>query len=118
MMVGITDNPVLRAPTTGGQYHWVSEFAPREHQKFLSYLMGWLCVLGWQTSVSDFPCVPVPPLCIQVVGAIYLSTCLSTEKHAIQEKKDNAKTHFLTISYYHSAPPRPLWQEHKSKAWS
>ncbi|ORY59965.1 amino acid/polyamine transporter I [Pseudomassariella vexata] len=37
------------APTTGGQYHWVSEFSPRKHQKFLSYLMGWLCVLGWQT---------------------------------------------------------------------
>jgi len=28
------------APTSGGQYHWVSEFAPREHQKFLSYLVG------------------------------------------------------------------------------
>lgn len=37
-----------RAPTTGGQYHWVSEFSPRKYQKFLSYLMGWLCVLGWQ----------------------------------------------------------------------
>lgn len=37
-----------RAPTTGGQYHWISEFSPRKHQKFLSYLMGWLCVLGWQ----------------------------------------------------------------------
>ncbi|KAK9780448.1 putative Amino acid transporter [Seiridium cardinale] len=40
------------APTTSGQYHWVSEFAPRKHQKFLSYLMGWLCVLGWQTSCA------------------------------------------------------------------
>ncbi|KAK3312091.1 putative GABA permease [Apodospora peruviana] len=36
------------APTTGGQYHWVSEFAPASAQKFLSYLVGWLCVLGWQ----------------------------------------------------------------------
>lgn len=40
------------APTTGGQYHWVSEFAPRKHQKFLSYVMGWLCVLGWQTGAA------------------------------------------------------------------
>ncbi|KAK5156749.1 hypothetical protein LTS14_004962 [Recurvomyces mirabilis] len=39
------------APTAGGQYHWVSEFAPREHQRFLSYLTGWLCVLGWQTGL-------------------------------------------------------------------
>ncbi|KAF2766876.1 amino acid transporter [Teratosphaeria nubilosa] len=36
------------APTTGGQYHWVSEFAPRSAQKQLSYIVGWLCVLGWQ----------------------------------------------------------------------
>ncbi|KAK1750187.1 putative amino-acid permease [Echria macrotheca] len=36
------------APTSGGQYHWVSEFAPRSAQKFLSYLVGWLSVLGWQ----------------------------------------------------------------------
>ena len=28
------------APTSGGQYHWVSEFAPREHQRFLSYVVG------------------------------------------------------------------------------
>ncbi|POS72858.1 hypothetical protein DHEL01_v208755 [Diaporthe helianthi] len=41
-----TDN--FRAPTTGGQYHWISEFSPKKHQKFLSYIMGWLCVLGWQ----------------------------------------------------------------------
>ena len=38
-----------RAPTSGGQYHWVSEFAPKEYQKFISYIVGWLCVLGWQT---------------------------------------------------------------------
>jgi choline transport protein len=28
------------APTSGGQYHWVSEFAPQEWQKFLSYTSG------------------------------------------------------------------------------
>lgn len=43
---------IHRAPTTGGQYHWISEFAPREYQKFISYMMGWLCVLGWQTSCA------------------------------------------------------------------
>ncbi|EUC36330.1 hypothetical protein COCVIDRAFT_38996 [Bipolaris victoriae FI3] len=41
------------APTSGGQYHWVSEFAPRKHQKFLSYVVGWLCVLGWQTGIAS-----------------------------------------------------------------
>ncbi|CAN8104703.1 unnamed protein product [Discula destructiva] len=36
------------APTSGGQYHWVSEFAPAEYQQFLSYLVGWQSVLSWQ----------------------------------------------------------------------
>lgn len=40
------------APTAGGQYHWISEFAPPSAQKILSYLMGWLCVLGWQSGVA------------------------------------------------------------------
>ncbi|KAI8943864.1 hypothetical protein NX059_001836 [Plenodomus lindquistii] len=40
------------APTAGGQYHWVSEFAPRNCQKFLSYMVGWLGVLGWQTAAA------------------------------------------------------------------
>jgi len=39
------------APTSGGQYHWVSEFAPRNCQKFLSYMTGWLCATGWQCGV-------------------------------------------------------------------
>ncbi|KJK65787.1 amino acid permease GABA permease [Aspergillus parasiticus SU-1] len=40
------------APTAGGQYHWVSEFAPRKHQKFLSYASGWLSALAWQSVVA------------------------------------------------------------------
>ncbi|KAK3672945.1 hypothetical protein LTR78_007055 [Recurvomyces mirabilis] len=35
------------APTAGGQYHWVSELAPRRVQSFLSYITGWLVSLGW-----------------------------------------------------------------------
>ncbi|KAF2473755.1 amino acid transporter [Lindgomyces ingoldianus] len=40
------------APTSGGQYHWVSEFAPPSCQKFLSYLVGWLGMLGWSTAAA------------------------------------------------------------------
>lgn len=40
------------APTSGGQYHWVSEFAPRSQQKFLSYIVGWLAALGWQALIA------------------------------------------------------------------
>lgn len=41
------------APTAGGQYHWVSEFAPKSGQQFLSYVTGWICVLGWQTGITS-----------------------------------------------------------------
>jgi choline transport protein len=48
-----TDPLLHRAPTSGGQYHWVSEFAPPQHQKFISFIIGWLCVLGWQTGAAN-----------------------------------------------------------------
>jgi amino acid transporter len=35
------------APKSGGQYHWVSEFAPRSIQKPLSYFAGWMATLSW-----------------------------------------------------------------------
>lgn len=41
-----------RAPTSGGQYHWVSEFAPKRLQKFLSYLVGWVTVFGSLTACA------------------------------------------------------------------
>ncbi|KAL8691202.1 MAG: hypothetical protein Q9224_004231 [Gallowayella concinna] len=39
------------SPTAGGQYHWVSEFAPASCQKYLSYISGWLLAMGWQGAV-------------------------------------------------------------------
>ncbi|KAJ5518554.1 Amino acid/polyamine transporter I [Penicillium expansum] len=39
------------APTAGGQYHWVSEFAPKRGQKYLSYITGWLSAMGWQCAI-------------------------------------------------------------------
>ncbi|KAK5064929.1 hypothetical protein LTR84_000763 [Exophiala bonariae] len=41
------------SPTAGGQYHWVSEFAPRRWQKQLSYLSGWLTAIGWQVYLAS-----------------------------------------------------------------
>lgn len=38
--------------TAGAQYHWISEFAPPNCQKQLSYVVGWLGVLGWQIGVT------------------------------------------------------------------
>ncbi|KAK3068996.1 hypothetical protein LTR53_013018, partial [Teratosphaeriaceae sp. CCFEE 6253] len=39
-------------PTAGGQYHWVSELAPPRIQKGLSYLVGWLTMMGWQVYLA------------------------------------------------------------------
>ncbi|KAK5175583.1 uncharacterized protein LTR77_000722 [Saxophila tyrrhenica] len=40
------------SPTSGGQYHWVSEMAPPSQQRFLSYVVGWLSALGWQAIIA------------------------------------------------------------------
>jgi amino acid transporter len=41
------------APISGGQYHWVSEFAPPRHQKWLSYMTGWMSTLSWQAGAAS-----------------------------------------------------------------
>ncbi|KAJ5200042.1 Amino acid/polyamine transporter I [Penicillium cf. griseofulvum] len=40
------------APTSGGQYHWTSMLAPRSCMKLMSYLTGWLTVIGWQATFA------------------------------------------------------------------
>ena len=40
------------APTAGGQYHWVWMLAPPWCRKFLSYIMGWLVICGWQALLA------------------------------------------------------------------
>jgi choline transport protein len=44
---------VSMAPTSGGQYHWVSMLAPPSCAKFFSYITGWLTVGGWQAAVGS-----------------------------------------------------------------
>ncbi|GAW25779.1 putative GABA permease [Rosellinia necatrix] len=41
------------APTSGGQYHWVSMLAPPSSRKFLGYLTGWLAITGWQALIAS-----------------------------------------------------------------
>jgi len=57
------------APTSGGQYHWVSEFAPKSYQKIMSYIVGWYCVLGWQAGIAG-QCTTVA---LQIIGMISLN---------------------------------------------
>jgi choline transport protein len=46
---------VSMAPTSGGQYHWVSEFAPRKWQRLLSYYTGWVSAMSWQAGAASGP---------------------------------------------------------------
>ncbi|RAL04507.1 putative GABA permease [Aspergillus ibericus CBS 121593] len=41
------------APTSGGQYHWCAMLAPPRYMKFLSYITGWLTVIGWQAAFAS-----------------------------------------------------------------
>lgn len=38
---------------TGGNLDWVSEFAPANTQRFLSYATGWMSTLGWLASTAS-----------------------------------------------------------------
>ncbi|KAI1777982.1 putative GABA permease [Hypoxylon cercidicola] len=41
------------APTSGGQYHWVSMLAPPSSRKILGYIAGWLTITGWQALLAS-----------------------------------------------------------------
>ncbi|KAJ5185657.1 hypothetical protein N7472_010497 [Penicillium cf. griseofulvum] len=41
------------APTSGGQYHWCAMLAPISCMKFLSYITGWVAVVGWQAAFAS-----------------------------------------------------------------
>lgn len=66
-----------RAPTAGGQYHWVSEFAPPSLQKSLSYVVGWSSGVGWVTGI---------PACAQILSSLVIGMVLIANPEAqIQE---------------------------------
>lgn len=44
---------VSMAPTSGGQYHWVSMLSPPSSRKFLGYMTGWLTTAGWLALVTS-----------------------------------------------------------------
>ncbi|KAK5705172.1 hypothetical protein LTR97_002289 [Elasticomyces elasticus] len=60
---------VWQAPSAGGQYHWISEFAPRKAEKLLSFFIGWLTVLGWQVGLASV-CYAVT---LQIQGLVVLT---------------------------------------------
>ncbi|KAL4786037.1 amino acid/polyamine transporter I [Aspergillus varians] len=41
------------APTSGGQYHWCAMLSPPRYMKFLSYMTGWVTVIGWQAAFAS-----------------------------------------------------------------
>lgn len=64
------------SPTAGGQYHWVSEFAPPRIQKLLSYLTGWLTAIGWQVYLAG--------VCFMVGGIIQGLVILNNDSYEPQ----------------------------------
>ncbi|KAJ6021942.1 Amino acid/polyamine transporter I [Penicillium herquei] len=40
------------APTSSGQYHWVAMLAPKGKAKFLSWVTGWLDLIGWWANTA------------------------------------------------------------------
>lgn len=40
------------APTSGGQYHWVSMLAPKKYSKFISWITGWIATVGWNANTA------------------------------------------------------------------
>lgn len=52
MVIAMCDMASM-APASGGQYQWVSEFAPKSCQRFLSYMVGWLSALSWQATFAS-----------------------------------------------------------------
>ncbi|KAJ8107514.1 hypothetical protein OPT61_g8810 [Boeremia exigua] len=61
------------APTAGGQYHWVSEFAPPLFQKSLSYIVGWSAGVGWVSGI---------PACAQMLSALVIGMVLLVHPEA------------------------------------
>jgi amino acid transporter len=41
-----------RAPTSSGQYHWVAMLAPKSQAVFLSWVTGWLAIIGWWANTA------------------------------------------------------------------
>lgn len=61
------------SPTAGGQYHWVSEFAPARWQKQASYASGWMSSLGWIASLAggSYVCAGLIQVCVNLVWIDY-----------------------------------------------
>lgn len=64
------------SPTAGGQYHWVSEFAPPRFQKEMSYAAGWMSSLGWIASLAGgtYACADLVQVAVNLVWTDFVMT--------------------------------------------
>ncbi|KAJ4387399.1 polyamine transporter tpo5 [Gnomoniopsis smithogilvyi] len=64
------------SPTAGGQYHWVSEFAPPRFQKEMSYAAGWMSSLGWIASLAGgtYACADLVQVAVNLVWTEFVMT--------------------------------------------
>jgi amino acid transporter len=81
------------APTAGGQYHWVSILAPASIRNFLSYIIGWLTMIGWQAIVTA-DCF----LCAQLVQGL-----------VVMNDPNYMPQPWQTVLLYWGPCPSPFW---------
>lgn len=67
-------------PSSGGQYHWVSVFAPPEHKRVLAFFAGWLSMAAWQAGAATGPF-----LVGTLARSILQINGLGREKDSVQE---------------------------------
>jgi hypothetical protein len=78
------------APTSGGQYHWVSEFAPKKLQKVLSYIVG---MFIFTNSFSEYELILIirlalrPGLASRHSWPIFHSSLTSTRPYSPQQER-------------------------------
>lgn len=96
MLTSYSAEMASMAPTSGGQYHWVSEFAPPSLQKPLSYVVGWCCCLGWIAGV--------PSCCVQLAGMV------TTVSHLARAGRCDTEHLQMVLLVHPNADVNQLWQ--------
>ncbi|KAF2094651.1 amino acid transporter [Rhizodiscina lignyota] len=68
-------------PSAGGQYHWVTKFAPHKYHRPLGFFVGWMSALGWQSIIPGVAYVAATN--IQALAVIWHPTYVPTGWEAV-----------------------------------
>jgi amino acid transporter len=71
--------PCMHPTTNTTDTDWVSEWSPPRFQRFLSYIVGWLCFTGWQAAICS-----ITFLCGTIIQGLI---ALNNEKYALEGQR-------------------------------